>query len=120
MPRKIVKPTVNHGKIARISIAQTADCAAEKFCFSLNAGNDTKSKWIADHDLFIANDGRIYTLVDTTKRVYFMDAITGTLFQFGECMTSAKLNPRKFVRDNDKASTILKSMQAKSKDAETD
>lgn len=116
MPRKIVKPIVNHGKIARISIAQTANCAAEKYCFALSAKNDTKSKWIDEHDLFIANDDRIYTLVDTTKRVYFMDVITGTLFQFGECLTSQRLNPSKFVRDNEKATTIIMAMQAKSKD----
>lgn len=116
MPRKIVKPIINHGKIARISIAQTADCAAERYCFALSANNDTKAKWIDEHDLFTANDGRIYTLVDTTKRVYFMDAITGTLFQFGECVTSQRLNPRKFVRDNEKAAAILMEIKAKSKD----
>lgn len=116
MPRKIVAQIVNHGKIARISIAQTADCAAERYCFALSAKNDTKSKWLDEHDLFIANDGRVYTLVDTTKRVYFMDAITGTLFQFGECMTSQRLNPSKFVRDNEKATKMLMAMQAKSKD----
>lgn len=116
MPSKITKPIINHGKIARISIAQTADCAAEKFCFGLHAVNDTKRKWIDDHDLFVANDDRIYTLVDTVKRVYFMDAITGTLFQFGECLTSQNLNPRKFVRENEKAAAMLMSMKSKSKD----
>lgn len=95
------------GIIARIQASKLARCADEKYCFGINWAVDSKRKWIAEHDLFTASDERIYTLVDTITRVYFMDAITGSLYEFGKCMTSQELKADSLWRDPGAAGRLM-------------
>ena len=82
-----------------------ADCAMDAHCFPIH-GKRKKLEWIDKHDLFVCDD-RVYTLVSTKSEVFFMDAITGSLYQFGECLTSTVLKTRKLIRNRDLAITIL-------------
>jgi len=91
----------------RISTARDAKCAAEKFCFPLNGKRETKQKWLDNHDLFVAEDGKVLVLVDTVESVYFMDAITGSLYQFGNCLTSNVLKTSGVKRNRDAATSYL-------------
>jgi hypothetical protein len=50
--------------------------------------------------------GRVFAAVDTATHVYFMDAITGSLYSFGECLTSTH-GRTGFVRDRKTATKIL-------------
>ena len=97
-------------RVYRITKASDAECAATKECYSALVSLDSKKKWMEDRDLFVA-DGRVFALVDTHTGVYFMDAITGSLYNFGECLTSVH-GRTGFVRDREKATRIL--MQFKS------
>jgi hypothetical protein len=97
-------------RVYRISKASDAECAATKECYSALVSIDSKKKWMEDRDLFVA-DGRAFALVDTHTGVYFMDAITGSLYNFGECMTSVH-GRTGFVRDREKAMNILMQLRA--------
>jgi len=94
----------------RIKLAAGLNLASEGECFTPTLTPESKKKWIAEHDLFIAN-GRTFALVDTHTHVYFMDCITGSLYQFGECLTSTELKYNGFRRDNEQAAKILMAVQ---------
>ena len=87
-------------------MSNEADCAAERSCFPTAGRIKQKDAWIAKHDLFVSG-GRAYALVDTDKHVYFMDAVTGSLYQFGNCLSSSQSDISNVERDKDKAVDIL-------------
>ena len=91
----------------RIKLSLEAKCSEGKFCFPLNGKTETKKKWIDENDLFTNPDGKVFALVDTLREVYFMDAITGSLYQFGDCLTASKLKIDSLKRDHASASAIL-------------
>ena len=94
----------------RITFAAGINLAADNECFSPTLNPESKKAWIYRHDLFVAG-GRAFALVDTHTDVYFMDCVTGTLYQFGECLTSTELKYTDFRRDKDKAERILMAVQ---------
>lgn len=103
--RREVMTLKSTSRLYRIKKAQDAECAASNECYSTVVSMDSKRKWINDHDLFIA-DGRVFAAVDTMSRLYFMDAITGTLYDFGQSCTGT-LKHGGFVRDQDEGARIL-------------
>lgn len=98
-------------RLYRIQKAADAECAVSKECFTAVSSDDIKRKWVQEHDLFIA-DGRVFAAVDTDTHMYFMDAITGSLYNFGECLTSPR-GRTGFVRDQAKASAMLMAWKPK-------
>ena len=105
-----VQPVEEVRSLTRIKLAAGITLAAESECFTPTLSAESKEKWIKEHDLFVTG-GRAFALVDTATYVYFMDAVTGTLYQFGECLTSSDLKYRDFTRDNDKAAKILMALE---------
>ena len=105
-----VQPVQEVRSLTRIKLAAGLILAAESECFTPTLSAESKEKWIKEHDLFVTG-GRAFALVDTATYVYFMDAVTGTLYQFGECLTSTELKYRDFTRDNDKAAKILMALE---------
>lgn len=103
--RRELKTLKSANRLYRISKASDAECAADKECFSPLVSIESKRKWIDDHDLFMT-DGRVFAAVDTMTHIYFMDAITGSLYNFGECMTSIH-GRTGFVRDHEMAEKLL-------------
>ena len=94
----------------RIKLAAGLNLASGDECFTPTLTPESKRKWIDEHDLFIAN-GRTFALVDTFNCVYFMDCITGSLYQFGECLSSSELKFTDFRREQDRAAKILMAVQ---------
>lgn len=67
--------------LARIQLSGDGERSAMgKYCCT----KARRLSWIAEHDLFVADDGRAYALVDTRSEVFFMDAITGALVALGD------------------------------------
>jgi len=52
-------------------------------------------------------DGKVLALVDTVDAIYFMDAITGSLYQFGNCLTSNVLKTSGLKRNKVAAASNL-------------
>ncbi len=101
----------------RIKLYAEADCAQATFCFPVDGSVARKEAWIEEHDLFVdADDGRVLALVDTQDRVFFMDAVTGSLYQWGRCMTSEKLTLRGPVRNKKLAKSKLLSIKVEAGD----
>ena len=69
-----------------IKISVDAACAEARFCFAVDSSPAKKKDWLDKHDLFVT-DGRAFALVNTVDRVFYMDAITGSLYALGECLT---------------------------------
>ena len=92
-------------RLYRISKAHGANCASAGECYSGLVSAESKRRWLVDHDLFVA-DGRAFAAVDTITHIYFMDAITGSLYNFGECLTSVH-GRTGFVRDREAATKLL-------------
>ena len=103
--RRELKTLKSANRLYRIEMASDADCAAARECFSSLISAESKRKWIDDRDLFMA-DGRVFAVVDTASRIFFMDAITGSLYNFGECLTSIH-GRTGFVRDREAATKLL-------------
>lgn len=91
----------------RIRLSSGAHCADERETFNPVAKKSTKEAWIESHDLFVSDTGDVFALVDTMYRVYFMDAITGSIYEFGQCMTSPSLKVSGLRRNKEKAGEIL-------------
>ena len=104
-PRKAKKSDQPSAKpLQRIVISAEAHCAAEQY--TCKQGN--RKKWIEEHDLFLADDGRVYALVDTPSHVYFMDAITGSLIDVaGQHRTNADKQVSGFRRSQMEAGLKL-------------
>lgn len=103
----------------RIKTSGKTKCAASLYCFPLNGKMAMRHKWVDKHDLFLDEDGRVFALVDSADTVYFMDAITGSLYQFGNCLTSNILKAVNMKR-SDKAKEVLLSMKAAAEPDEMD
>jgi len=91
----------------RLSREDGALCAQSGDCFPVDGKWVMRQKWVDDHDLFFDNNGRVFALVDTKKRVFFMDVMTGSLYQFGECLTSDVLKAKGLARNQKEAGLFL-------------
>lgn len=98
-------------RLYRIQKSDSADCALAKECYSSLVSGDSKAKWMEERDLFVA-DGRAFAAVDTETHIYFMDVITGSLYNFGECLTSVH-GRTGFIRDRAKAMEIIRAFNKK-------
>ena len=93
----------------RITLSADTRCAQAKHCFNPASKKALQAKWFDDNDLFVNDDmTRAYALVDTRSEVFFMDAITGTLYQLGECQSSDRPKLGKLYRNHDKAISIIR------------
>ena len=94
-----------------ITIAADSKCAHMKWCFSAAVPKKAKEEWCQGHDLFLSDDNRVFCLVQTSSQVYFMDAITGSLYSFGECKSSSRLKLKIDGRNQKRATSILLSIR---------
>jgi hypothetical protein len=111
-----------------IDINPEGPCAKAVYCMIASQRYLKNSQWPNKKELYVA-DGRAFAkvkiatprLIETQKelkkwidpkKVYFMDAITGTLyFEDGICVSNYK-KQRKFVRDQKLATKILNETRA--------
>lgn len=91
----------------RIRISREGSFADERDLFNMASKKSTKEEWIEKHDLFVSDDGTVFALVDTPNRVFFMDAVTGSLYEFGFCLSSMTLRAAWLRRNKAKAREIL-------------
>lgn len=103
---RLAKQSVGSPAIARIRLADDGERSAHgAYCCK----KLSRPQWIAEHDLFVADDGRAYALVDTRTEVFFMDAITGALVALGSGVhqTNEVKRVGGFRRDHAGAAEIL-------------
>lgn len=112
-PPRTKTPAADFTARRPVRIARSTDgfCATSKDCFIQASSKAARQRWCDEHDLFLSDDGRVFALVDTALEVYFMDAITGTLYSLGQCHSSDILKRDHFTRDREKATDILMSIK---------
>lgn len=87
-------------------------CIYEYDCYRLESINPLKRKFIADHDLYVSDRGRVYTpvrLYRSSKHVFWMDCVTGTLFTMTgfNRTTNFRLSVESLVHDQELGGQIL-------------
>jgi len=97
----------------KIKVVKGATYAVAEACFPCGGTTKAKDAWIVKHDLFTDTDGRAFALVENNDRVYFMDAVTGSLYQFGRYVSGA-LTVNDLRRNKAAAEAYL--MRAREKD----
>jgi len=88
-------------------------CVNESDLFNINSQKHMKKKFIESHDLYVYRD-RVYTPVkfqSDPSLLFWMDCITGTLFNKNGVRSNSKLkiNMRNLVKDKDAGAKILMS-----------
>ena len=92
-------------------------CVRSMDVFLAGAKKDKKERWIADHDLWtadIAGSIRVITPVIVAQKLYWMDAVTGTIYNAnGWCATSGTLSIKdgSIVKNNEFAVNFLMSLK---------
>jgi hypothetical protein len=86
-------------------------------CFPIGPKASSKRDWLKDKELYLGDVSgveRVLTpvIIDTDmyKRVFLMDAITGTLFkiQGGKCLTSDQLHLKRFAKPDNLENRLMK------------
>ena len=100
-----------------ISKSMDGMMAKSNDCFPIGPKASSKRTWLEDKDLYLGDVSgieRILTPVildtDMHKKIYLMDAITGTLYrvQGGKCMSSDQLHLKRFKQDAILANKLMK------------
>ena len=84
------------------------DCAMANQCWMPMSKKDLKQKWLDNNELYTSSNGRIYVKSGIT----YMDAVTGTLYRNGRCLSSDVLTTGELARDQEGASEILMALKA--------
>jgi len=100
--------TTQTGTLIKLSIH--AKCAVASECYSAVMPKASRKEWIGQRDLHVDGDGRVFVMLGLPKHKAFMDAITGSLYKNGGCLTSDALKLRKPKRNQLRASQILMGM----------
>lgn len=78
-------------------------------CFRVMGGKHTKREFVAKHDLYMSR-GRAFARVIADGKECYMDAVTGSLYKFGKCLTSDVLTLGSLKKDHDGAVKFLMSV----------
>lgn len=74
-----------------IRLSREAVCAQEQHVFKPAWSAENKRAWINANDLHVCAEGRAYALVASGAESCYMDCITGSLYQGGQCLSSSHL-----------------------------
>jgi hypothetical protein len=86
-----------------IVLSDEGDCATSNECFPPTAQKLAKSAWLEWRQLYTSDKNRVFFKRGTT----YVDAITGTLYRDGRCITSDTLELGEVTRNQAGAAAIL-------------
>ena len=86
-----------------IILSDEGDCATSSECWMPSAKTLAKEAWLEWRQLYTSDKNRVFFKRGTT----YVDAITGTLYRDGRCITSDTLELGDVKRDQKGATEIL-------------
>jgi hypothetical protein len=98
-------------KIDDIVLSDEGACATSSECWPPTAQNAAKLKWLDGRSLYVSDKNRVFFKRGTT----FCDAITGTLYRDGRCLSSDTLELGDVKRDQKGATEILMAIKGESR-----
>lgn len=91
-----------------VHLADNCDAAKQKYCYVPTMQKSLRDAWLSSHELFLDEIGRVYTPVSLHGNPVIMDAMTGSLYRDGQCLSSSRLQLGKLTKNQEKACQILK------------
>lgn len=95
-----------------VRLADNCNAAKERYCYMPTSKRTFREEWIASHELYLDESGRVYTPVLLINQELMMDAITGQLYKNGVCLSSSRLKLENVVRDQDAGAEKLRSYKS--------
>ena len=84
--------------------------AETKHCYVPTGKLKARREWCERHNLYLDDQNRVFALVDTPRGQHYMDAITGSMYRDGRCL-SGPLSVSGLVQTA-KAARVLLGMKA--------
>lgn len=105
---KTREPEIRSGRIQkrfqdRVQLSSEATCATSKECWMPSAKKPAKLAWLEGRELYTSDKNRVLFKRGTT----YVDAITGTMYRDGRCLSSDTLELGNVKRDQKGAAEIL-------------
>ena len=98
-------------QIDNILLSDEGNCASSSECWPPTAQRSAKLKWLDERSLYVSDKHRVFFKRGTT----FCDAITGTLYRDGRCLSSDTLELGDVKRDQKGAIEILMAIKGESR-----
>ena len=90
-------------KIDDILLSDEGNCATSSECWPPTAQKAAKLKWLDGRNLYVSDKNRVFF----KRGITYCDAITGTLYRDGRCLSSDTLELGNVKRDQKGATEIL-------------
>jgi len=90
-------------KIDDILISDEGTCASSSECWPPTAQNAAKMAWLSSRQLYTSNKNRVFF----KRGITYVDAITGTMYRDGRCLSSDTLELGDVKRNQKGATEIL-------------
>ena len=110
------EPEIRSGRIPkrfqdRVQLSSEGTCATSKECWMPSAKKAAKSAWLEGRELYTSDKNRVLFKRGTT----YVDAITGTMYRDGRCLSSDTLELGNVNRDQKGAAAILMAIKGEEK-----
>jgi hypothetical protein len=90
-------------KIDDILISDEGTCASSSECWPPTAQNAAKRTWLNERSLYVSDKNRVFF----KRGITYVDAITGTMYRDGRCLSSDTLELGDVKRNQKGATEIL-------------
>ena len=109
---KTREPEIRSGRIPKrfqdsVQLSNEGTCATSSECWMPTAKQSAKSAWLEWRELYTSDKNRVLFKRGTT----YVDAITGTMYRDGRCLSSDTLELGDVKRDQKGATEILMSIK---------
>ena len=94
-----------------VRVAENCYAARERDCYTPTSQRTFREAWLASHELFIDENGRVYTDVLLDEEPLIMDAMTGSLYRDGQCLSSSRLQLGNLTENREEAEKVLREMR---------
>ena len=113
---KTREPEIRSGRIPKrfqdsVQLSREGTCAISSECWMPSAKKVAKSAWLEWRELYTSDKNRVLFKRGTT----YVDAITGTMYRDGRCLSSDTLELGNVKRDQKGAAAILMAIKGEEK-----
>ena len=94
-------------KLDGFLLSDEGDCASSRECFISVGKKSSKQAWCDERELYLSSNGRVYV----GSGITFIDAVTGTMFRDGRCLSSDYVTMGNVVRNQKGATAVLMAVE---------
>lgn len=113
---KTREPEIRSGRIPKrfqdsVQLSREGTCATSSECWMPSAKKPAKSAWLEWRELYTSETNRVFF----KRGITYVDAITGSLYRNGRCLTSSKLKLGDIKRNQKGGAAILMAIKGDAK-----